>query len=326
MLLIGHGFQNPSDGMRNAPVKHERAHGYPARVLLMGLYGIKNVKWVSEPDLVEADFKGYWQTRGWTDTVVYKTISRIDVPSSGATLTRGSANWVAGVVLGGDRGIRAVEAPMASTRGDPRASSPRWEPHVGVWAVEGTDHHRDGHVDGARGRRHRCYPANATEAPAPGRRRRTSPHLGDCDVNGFAVRRRCSRYCRCFRVPGVTAIAGGCAPSSVGGRPRNPCFSLERRDFPSQDSARRMCSNPPRTVSEAASDAIISDRGADLAKCPGRPSRTPERPSHGQRSGNEPACWDRQAGNYLTQRLRRAEPAVREKRLGHGCHGVPRAG
>jgi len=190
VLLIGHGFQNPCDGMRNAPVKHERAHGYSARVLVMGLYGIKNVKWVSEPDLVEADFKGYWQTRGWTDTAVYKTISRIDVPSSGATLTRGSANWVAGVALGGDRGIRAVEAPMASTRGDPRASSPRWEPHVGVWAVEGTDHHRDGHVDGARGRRHRCYPANATEAPAPGRRRRTSPHLGDCDVNGFAVRRR----------------------------------------------------------------------------------------------------------------------------------------
>jgi len=104
VLLIGHGFQNPCDGMRNAPVKHERAHGYSARVLVMGLYGIKNVKWVSEPDLVEADFKGYWQTRGWTDTAVYKTISRIDVPSSGATLTRGSANWVAGSPLVGTAG------------------------------------------------------------------------------------------------------------------------------------------------------------------------------------------------------------------------------
>ena len=108
MLLIGHGFQNPSDGMRNAPVKHERAHGYSARVLVMGLYGIKNVKWVSELDLVEADFKGTGRleagptprstrrSRGSTSQVPVprsREGPRIGWPGSPWVGTAGSAPW-----------------------------------------------------------------------------------------------------------------------------------------------------------------------------------------------------------------------------------------
>jgi DMSO/TMAO reductase YedYZ molybdopterin-dependent catalytic subunit len=90
----------------------ERQHGYPARMLVMGLYGIKNVKWVSEFELVGHDYKGYWQARGWTDTAVYKTFSRIDLPSPGATLKRDFASWIAGVAFGGDRGIQRVEVSV----------------------------------------------------------------------------------------------------------------------------------------------------------------------------------------------------------------------
>jgi DMSO/TMAO reductase YedYZ molybdopterin-dependent catalytic subunit len=87
----------------------ERQHGFPARVLVMGLYGIKNVKWLSELEVVDHDYKGYWQAQGWTNTAVYKTFSRIDVPAPGGSLKRGEPGWIAGVAFAGDRGIRAVE-------------------------------------------------------------------------------------------------------------------------------------------------------------------------------------------------------------------------
>ncbi|MEX2314408.1 MAG: molybdopterin-dependent oxidoreductase, partial [Thermomicrobiales bacterium] len=39
-------------------------HGFPARLIVPGLYGIKNVKWLTRIDLVASNFKGYWQQRG----------------------------------------------------------------------------------------------------------------------------------------------------------------------------------------------------------------------------------------------------------------------
>jgi DMSO/TMAO reductase YedYZ molybdopterin-dependent catalytic subunit len=90
----------------------ERQHGFPARVLVMGLYGIKNVKWLSELEVVDYDHKGYWPARGWSHTAIYKTFSRIDVPAPGAVLKRGERSWIAGVAFAGDRGIRGVEVSV----------------------------------------------------------------------------------------------------------------------------------------------------------------------------------------------------------------------
>src|SRR5262249_42731901 len=84
-------------GMIDKPL--ERQHGFPVRVLVMGLYGIKNVKWLSELEVVENGYKGYWQARGWTDSAVYKTFSRIDVPGPGTALRRGERSWIAGVAF-----------------------------------------------------------------------------------------------------------------------------------------------------------------------------------------------------------------------------------
>jgi len=90
----------------------ERQHGFPLRALVMGLYGIKNVKWLSELEVVDYDYKGYWPARGWSDAAIYKTFSRIDVPAPGAVLKRGARTWIAGVAFGGDRGIKAVEVSV----------------------------------------------------------------------------------------------------------------------------------------------------------------------------------------------------------------------
>ncbi len=55
-------------------------HGFPARLLVPNIYGMKNVKWLTKIELVDFDYKGYWQRRGWSDEAIIKTMSRIDVP------------------------------------------------------------------------------------------------------------------------------------------------------------------------------------------------------------------------------------------------------
>ncbi len=118
----------------------ERQHGFPARVLVMGIYGIKNVKWLSELEVVDYDYKGYWQTRGWSDAAPYKTFSRIDVPAPGATLRRAERSWMAGVAFAGDRGVRAVEVSVdGGTSWQPARVKPAMGDHAwALWAFEWT--------------------------------------------------------------------------------------------------------------------------------------------------------------------------------------------
>jgi DMSO/TMAO reductase YedYZ molybdopterin-dependent catalytic subunit len=92
--------------MNGAPLQRE--HGYPARLLIPGIYGMKNVKWLTGISIVPNDFKGFWQNQGWDDAAPYQTESRIDVPKSRDTLSAGPLS-VGGVAFAGDRGISAVE-------------------------------------------------------------------------------------------------------------------------------------------------------------------------------------------------------------------------
>ena len=92
--------------MNGVPLAPE--HGFPARIIVPGLYGMENVKWLTKIEPVEAKFRGYWQVRGWADTAVVKTMSRIDVPNPSARVAHGEA-LIGGVAFAGDRGLRKVE-------------------------------------------------------------------------------------------------------------------------------------------------------------------------------------------------------------------------
>ena len=72
--------------LNGAPLDHR--HGAPARLLIPGIYGMKNVKWVTRIELLDRDFRGYWQEKGWSDAAVIHTLSRIDTPASGRTVFR----------------------------------------------------------------------------------------------------------------------------------------------------------------------------------------------------------------------------------------------
>jgi DMSO/TMAO reductase YedYZ molybdopterin-dependent catalytic subunit len=86
-------------------------HGMPVRLLIPGIYGMKNVKWLTKIELVAEDFQGYWQMRGWSDSAFIKTSSQIDAPNDGATLKAGKQE-LAGVAFGGDKGISKVEVSL----------------------------------------------------------------------------------------------------------------------------------------------------------------------------------------------------------------------
>ncbi len=95
-------------GMNGVPLPPE--HGYPARLVVPGLYGfVSATKWVVDLELTRFDrAKAYWTRLGWSAKGPIKTGSRIDVPRAGARLDVGPVT-LGGVAWAQHRGIKAVE-------------------------------------------------------------------------------------------------------------------------------------------------------------------------------------------------------------------------
>jgi len=99
-------------GMNGAPLPVD--HGYPARLIIPGLYGyVSATKWLSEIELTTWDaFDGYWIPRGWAKEAPILTQSRIDTPRSGTFVDLESTVPIAGVAWAPDRGVSAVEVSI----------------------------------------------------------------------------------------------------------------------------------------------------------------------------------------------------------------------
>ena len=91
------------------PIKH----GFPARLIVAGIFGyVSAVKWIKEIELTRWDaFDGYWIDKGWSKLGPMKTMSRIDVPRTGASVPAGET-VLAGVAWSPPRGIHAVEVSV----------------------------------------------------------------------------------------------------------------------------------------------------------------------------------------------------------------------
>jgi DMSO/TMAO reductase YedYZ molybdopterin-dependent catalytic subunit len=83
--------------MNGAPVPQE--HGFPARMLVPGIYGMKHVKWITRIEVVNYNFQGYWQQRGWSDDAPVRLTSRIDTPLDGSNVAAKSMTYIAGVAF-----------------------------------------------------------------------------------------------------------------------------------------------------------------------------------------------------------------------------------
>jgi len=86
------------------------AHGFPARMVVPGLYGyVSATKWITDINVTTfAGESAYWVQRGWSQRAPIKTESRIDLPNGSATVRAGRTP-VAGVAWAQHKGIDAVE-------------------------------------------------------------------------------------------------------------------------------------------------------------------------------------------------------------------------
>ncbi len=98
-------------GMNDAPLTRE--HGYPARVIVPGLFGyVSATKWVTELELTTLEaFDAYWVPLGWSKEAPILTQSRIDVPVRSTSIPAGPTK-IAGVAWAPDRGIARVEVSV----------------------------------------------------------------------------------------------------------------------------------------------------------------------------------------------------------------------
>jgi DMSO/TMAO reductase YedYZ molybdopterin-dependent catalytic subunit len=124
-------------------------HGYPVRAIIPGLYGMMNPKWITEIELIDRVYEGYWQKKGWANNAKYNTHSYIVIPGN-APIRKifrnlGSVNImvgqqipIAGVAFAGDRGLARVQVSTdeGATWKDARIKSPLSPYSWVIWTTE----------------------------------------------------------------------------------------------------------------------------------------------------------------------------------------------
>jgi hypothetical protein len=98
-------------------------HGYPIRAIVPGIYGMMNAKWVTQIELVDTVYEGFWQRKGWSNEAKYKIHSTIVAPGSAlsnrfgnlgmpTTVRLGNKVPIAGIAFAGNEGISKIEVTM----------------------------------------------------------------------------------------------------------------------------------------------------------------------------------------------------------------------
>jgi DMSO/TMAO reductase YedYZ molybdopterin-dependent catalytic subunit len=124
-------------------------HGFPVRAIIPGLYGMMNPKWITEIEVIDRVYEGYWQKKGWANNARYNTHSYIVIPGN-APIRKifrnlGSVNAIvgeqipiAGVAFAGDRGISTIQVSSdgGATWKDATVKSPLSPYSWVIWTTE----------------------------------------------------------------------------------------------------------------------------------------------------------------------------------------------
>ncbi len=113
-------------------------HGFPLRAIVPGIYGMMNAKWITEIEVTDQVYLGYWQQRGWSNDARIKTTSIIYYPTSSVQVN--TSTLIAGVAFAGDRGISKVEVSVdGGNTWNEATLKPPHSPYSWVlWAYEWT--------------------------------------------------------------------------------------------------------------------------------------------------------------------------------------------
>jgi DMSO/TMAO reductase YedYZ molybdopterin-dependent catalytic subunit len=104
--------------MNNIPLPND--HGFPLRAIVPGFYGMMNPKWITEIELVDSTYEGFWQRKGWTNNPnnnIYSTIvtaGNQEITNRFPNLVNNDfainkSNQIAGIAFAGNRGISKIE-------------------------------------------------------------------------------------------------------------------------------------------------------------------------------------------------------------------------
>lgn len=93
--------------MNNVPLPEQ--HGYPVRLIIPGLFGEKNVKWLTRIELVNYDAKGFYEQQGWGPSFVVPIRTHFEGPDLSQPVRPGSLVALKGTAFAGDRGVAKVE-------------------------------------------------------------------------------------------------------------------------------------------------------------------------------------------------------------------------
>src|SRR5689334_7384909 len=86
-------------------------HGYPLRILMPGLYGQKNPKWLTRIEFIDTKYQGFWEKQGWSDVAEVQTNSIITKPLSLEKVPVGTVP-ILGVAFAGNRKIAWVDVQI----------------------------------------------------------------------------------------------------------------------------------------------------------------------------------------------------------------------
>ena len=112
-------------------------HGYPARLIVPGLYGYKMPKWIQRVILAETPLIGLWERRGWSASGEVRISSQIVSPHHQAEV-KGKVT-LQGIAYGADT-IKAVEIRVDGGPWMPVQVKQSLPNTLARWAVEWTPH------------------------------------------------------------------------------------------------------------------------------------------------------------------------------------------
>ncbi|MBO0798421.1 MAG: molybdopterin-dependent oxidoreductase, partial [Blastocatellia bacterium] len=81
------------------------AHGWPARVLLPNVYGMKQPRWLCKIEVTDRNESGYWEKRGWCGECNVRMTARVD-----SAMSQQDGKWlVTGMAYCGGQPVAKVE-------------------------------------------------------------------------------------------------------------------------------------------------------------------------------------------------------------------------
>ncbi len=120
--------------MNGEPLPQE--HGYPARLIIPGLYGYKMPKWIQRIEFTDTPTPGFWEERGWSASGEMQTSSTIFSPYHMESMS-GTIS-LSGIAYAGANTITSVEISVNDSPWMPvpiaESSAYSWTP----WQIDWT--------------------------------------------------------------------------------------------------------------------------------------------------------------------------------------------